>query len=165
MNYTNLVSLYDVKKKGLTNQNVDERLLTVSLSRSQDIDLSSVIGKKMLVDLQIKKAASTLNVKEKELIDDYILPYMAICIDIRAIDSLSNRIDNAGVGKVNATEFQNNQDEQNRKFRNSLKWDRDIITKDLTSFISGDKTSFPLYSGFGCDSSGGVSLLDSIITM
>jgi hypothetical protein len=167
MDYTALVTLNEVKKKGLTNQNVDERLLAVALLRSQDIDLSDVIGKSFMRDLQVKKSANTLTANERNLIDDYILPYLAICVDIRAIEATSNRIMNAGTGKVNATEFTNNQQDDNRVFRNSLKWDRDVLKTDLIKFIGENRTGFPLYKSFGCEggNSGNSSLLNNIITI
>lgn len=168
MNYEALVTLRDVKLKGLTNENVDERLLSTALLRAQDIDLTDQIGRAFLRDLQVRKSTNSLTIPEQEMIHDYILPYLAICVDIRAIDATSNRINNAGTGRVNATEFQNNGNEDSRLFRNALKGDRDVLARDLRSFLGENRIDFPLFTNFSeChkESGGGDSFINSIFTI
>lgn len=168
MNYEPLFTLKEIKLKGLTNENVDERLLVVSVLRAQDIELADQIGKKFLRDLQTRKVANTLTPAETDMLNEYVLPYLAICVDIRAINATSNRIMNAGTGKVNATEFQNNGNEDSRLFRNSLIADRDVLARDLVGHLNGNKSDFPLFKGFAvCERSGGdgSSFANSIFTI
>lgn len=162
MNLQPLISINEVKKVGLVNQNVDERLLSVALLRAQDIDLSAIIGKKFLRDLQVKKQQNNLNILEVELIVNYILPYLAISVDIRSVVATNNRIQNAGTGSVNATEFANNQQDKDLRFINYLKKDRDMIALDLVDFIESNEHEFPLYFGNGGDKP---SFLDTIFVI
>lgn len=165
--YEPLLTLHEIKRHGLTNQVTDERLLSTCLQDAQEIDLRNEIGIKIIRDLQEKKKNGTLATKEKELIHEYILPYIAKVVDRRAVIATSNRIRNAGTGSVNATEFRQNDLEENRRFRNELMWDEKVIARDLHKFLSENKSFFTLYKNADCceNSTKGNGLINKIFTI
>lgn len=162
-----LTTLYNIKKRGLANENVDERLLQICLQDAQDINLTDEIGLKFVRDLQEKRNKQTLNNYETELINGYIIPYLSKVVDRRATIATSNRIRNAGTGSVNATEFRQNTIEENRQFRNEIMWDEKVLAKEMHSYIKDNITHFPLYKHRdNCyNSTSNKSLINKIFTI
>lgn len=152
-----IITLAELKKYGLTNENTDERLLSASLQRAQQIDLVNATCKAFVDDYLAKNGV--YNATEKALLDDFVVPYLAICLDIRAVEATSNRIDNAGHGRVNSSDFQRATDEDRRLFINSLRHDKMTLENRLRK-----ATETHCGGGASCGA-GGKSAYPNIMTL
>lgn len=145
-----IVTLAILKRHGLTNQNADEQLLSASLTRAQTIDLVSATCQDFVDDFLSKNGV--YNPTERAIIDDYVIPFLAVCIDIRAVEALSNRVNNAGLSRPNGMDVQRNNEEDRRLFINSLRADKMILAERLRKAVEsycvgcgdkGHKDSYP----------------------
>jgi len=161
--YKLIVTLTEVKKHGLLNKNVDERLLSTCVQDAQDIDLAEQLGLKFVRYLQDLATWTPLHT---ELKLNYILPYISKVVDRRSISATNNRIMNAGTGHVQATEFRNNTIEEDRQFENKIMWDEKVLARQMHEFLGDNKSHFPNYKNSdGCEGRSGDSLLNKIMTI
>lgn len=102
-----LIDVESVKKLGYVHQNVLPDTIAVTIRRVQQTMLKSVMGKTAYEDLINKVSASLppttpivpLSQETKDLIDDYIQPYLVACVDYRIIYPLTLRSRSKSVGK------------------------------------------------------------------
>lgn len=102
-----LIDVESVKKLGYVHQNVLPDTIAVTIRRVQQTMLKSVMGKTAYEDLINKVSASLppttpivpLTQETKDLIDDYIQPYLVACVDYRIIYPLTLRSRSKSVGK------------------------------------------------------------------
>jgi hypothetical protein len=102
-----LIDVESVKKLGYVHQNVLPDTIAVTIRRVQQTMLKSVMGKTAYEDLINKVSASLppttpivpLTPETKELIEDYIQPYLVACVDYRIIYPLTIRSRSKSVGK------------------------------------------------------------------
>ena len=110
-----LVSPDDVKT-AYVNYNVDDSLVGASIRETQDIHLQSIIGSNLLYRLQelvynaineeddnIEDSGNTLY---KELLDDYVNPYMVSKSQAVLCAPLSYKLRNLGITKTNDDNIQ-----------------------------------------------------------
>ena len=102
-----LIDVESVKKLGYVHQNVLPDTIAVTIRRVQETMLKSVMGKKLYKDLIDEVSASLpptnpivpLSNATKELIEEYIQPYLVACVDFRIIYPLTLRSRAKSVGK------------------------------------------------------------------
>lgn len=102
-----LIDVESVKKLGYVHQNVLPDTISVTIRRVQETMLKRIMGKKMYVDLLDKVSNSLppsnpivpLDAITKELVEDYIQPYLVACVDYRIIYPLTIRSRSKSVGK------------------------------------------------------------------
>ena len=161
--YKLIITLTEVKKHGLINKNVDERLLSTCVQDAQDIDLAEQLGLKFVRYLQDLATWTPLHTELKE---DYILPYIAKVVDRRSISATNNRIMNSGTGKVQSSEFRNNNIEEDRQFANKTMWDEKVLARQLHEFLGDNKAHFPNYKNSnGCEGRSSDILLNKIMSI
>ena len=108
-----LISPDTVKSASYVNYNVDDGTIGASIREGQEIHLQSIIGSNMLYRLQqlVKAQMDGLmdgidaeeNELYKELLDDYIEPYLANKIQALLCMPISMKIRNLGVVKTGDT--------------------------------------------------------------
>lgn len=86
------------------NKNVDRDLIKAEIQLTQDIHLQAILGTKFLNSLysKISLTGNTFNADEKELVDDYIAPYLIQKSYATMIPNLWARTLNRGIMNGNA---------------------------------------------------------------
>lgn len=99
MNYRDVLLTNENIIKSTTNifENVNGNYLLPSIKLSQDIDLESVIGTKLLESLQQMVYRNEFKNIYKKLLDNYVQPYLTYSSIVRLIPTVSWKITNAGV--------------------------------------------------------------------
>lgn len=91
----------ETKLKAFTNinKNVDMDVLKAEIQIAQDIDLQTILGTKFYKQLQnqVSATGNTFNADEKELVDDYIQPYLIQTAYFNAMPQLMYRTMNRGI--------------------------------------------------------------------
>ena len=110
-----LVAPDDVKT-AYVNYNVDDSLVGASIRETQDIHLQSIIGSNLLYRLQelvynaIKEESDNIeesgNTLYRELLDDYVNPYMVSKSQAVLCVPLSYKLRNLGITKTNDENIQ-----------------------------------------------------------
>lgn len=94
-----LITEQKLKSFTSVNKNVDMDLIRAEISITQDIHLQAILGTKFLNSLYSKISATgnTLNADEKELVDEYVAPYLIQKSYAELIPNLWSRALNRGI--------------------------------------------------------------------
>lgn len=113
---TMLVSPDDIKGSSYVNYNVDDSIVGPSIREAQEIHLQAVLGSNLLYRLQelvynsIKNQEDNIDDDEnalyKELLDDYVQPYLEMKTQAVICLPVSMKIRNYGVAKNSDTNIQ-----------------------------------------------------------
>lgn len=79
--------------------NVEDKKLNPLILRCQDVNIEPAIGTTLYKRLIDGVESSNLSVDEITLINDYIVPYLVVCVTVRAIPLINTEIRNKNVGK------------------------------------------------------------------
>ena len=111
--YTNVLLTSENRIKSISplSDNLAGKYLLPTIKIVQDVHLRTTIGSCLLTALQQMIAEGTINDEKnliyKDLLDNYIQPYMAHQVLSEIVELVANKIVNAGVTQVN-DEHQNN---------------------------------------------------------
>lgn len=156
MAYNNvlLVSENHIKSISPLSDNLAGKYLLPSIKSVQDIQLSLTIGNCLLSALQEMVAEGTIedtgNTQYKELLDNYIQPYLTYQVLSETTDIVSNKIVNAGVVQTDDEHVYNSI----RADRNDLKLYflrlADSYKRIMQTFLLNNLKAFPELSECDC---------------
>lgn len=142
-----LTSEKHIKSISPLSDNLAGKYLLPTIKLVQDIELRGTIGSCLLTSLQEKigggSISGTSNEAYKDLLDNYIQPYMSYQVLSEITDIVANKVVNAGVMQVN-DEHQNN---SYRTDKNDLKLQflrfADSYKRMMQEFLLKNRSAFP----------------------
>lgn len=159
-----LIDVESVKKLGYVHQNVLPDTIAVTIRRVQETMLKSVMGKKLYEDLINEVSASLppttpivpISNETKELIEEYIQPYLVACVDFRIIYPLTIRSKAKSVGKGTDENHTPSDLAELIKLKDQMRADVDAYAENLTDKLFNRLD--PLAFGPHCHKHGNGSL-------
>lgn len=160
MKHVMLIDAESVKKLGYVHKNVLPDTVITTIRRVQQTMLKKVMGNKAYNELMDKVSASLpptpviipLDAETKELIDDYIQPYLVACVDYRIIYPLTIRAKSKSVGKGTDENHTPADLVELIRLKDQMKQDVDSYREDLLDKLNetedccdskGDKSTTP----------------------
>lgn len=142
-----------VKSQTSLNDNTYDKMLKPALERGQDLDLTECLGECMVQSLQTKVADGTISTPEntlyKELLDNYIQPFLAYTTMSNVVIEIGAVMGNGGVDTIT----DDHRTTLNLADRNLVKdyWLRfaDSYKRKMQEFCKKNKESFPELKGCG----------------
>lgn len=95
-----LISVENVKKLGLINDNVNDKLIAVAIRRTQDLKIQEVIGQNLYQVLMNKVASNNISGNYATLMNEYIAPCMVSYVDYYTGIFLNQKITNKALGTI-----------------------------------------------------------------
>jgi len=141
-----LFDINTIKDKALVHENVDETQLKVIIERVQDTYIQDVLGTALYNDLQTKVANATTNTDEDTLLNDFILPYLAVCVDSKAVYSLLYELRSQGFGVTTDQTFRSAQLNELQAMQDNLREDMKIYRELLVKYLCENASKFPDYT-------------------
>lgn len=142
----------ETKLKAFTNinKNVDMDVLKAEIQIAQDIDLQTILGTKFYKHLQnqVSATGNTFNADEKELVDDYIQPYLIQTAYFNAMPQLMYRTMNRGIVSGDMENAQPVDIETMKYLRSVQKTRADFYSQRLLDYllIGYGQNKFPDYN-------------------
>lgn len=142
----------EIKLKAFTNinKNVDMDVLKAEIQIAQDIDLQTILGTKFYKHLQnqVSATGNTFNADEKELVDDYIQPYLIQTAYFNAMPQLMYRTMNRGIVSGDMENAQPVDIETMKYLRSVQKTRADFYSQRLLDYllIGYGQNKFPDYN-------------------
>ena len=133
-----LISVEDLKKKGLIHQNADTKLLKVSIKRVQDMNIQPATGSPLYRELLRRVGANDWDADYRTLMNDYVIPALVAQVDYKVALYNLEKIRNKGTGRNTDDNFQANADDSNEAFRDELKKDAFFYVERLIGFLKDD---------------------------
>ena len=145
MNY--LISVENLKKKGLIHQNVDTKILTVAIKRVQDMIIQPCLGSPLYRELLRRVEANDWDADYRDLMNNYVLEALASSVDAMLVKVGSNKITNKGAVTIdddNATPLSRTELNQ---FKDELDSHSMFYLERLIGFLKDDcGTLYPEYT-------------------
>lgn len=92
-----LINLKDIKEESIIPLNTDEKILEIALKEVTHLELENLVSKEYLEKLSDGVINKNLEQKDKDVIRDYIKPFLIYGTIFFAIPYLHNKLNNKGV--------------------------------------------------------------------
>ena len=133
-----LVSVENLKKKGLIHTNSDTKILAVAINRVQSMNIQPALGSPLYRALLVRVASDTWTANYTELMDDYVVPALVALVDYK-VALLSNvKIVNKAVGRSSDENLTANTVSETISFRDELHKDAEFYLERLIGFLKDD---------------------------
>lgn len=153
-NMANVLLISETKLKAFTNinKNVDMDVLKAEIKVAQDIDLQTVLGTKFYNNLcaQVTLTGNTFTPIEKELIDEYVAPFLIHSAYHTAIPHIHYRTMNRGIMEGEAESARGVDIETMKYLRNIQKQRADFYKQRLLDYLNlgAGQNQFPDYINY-----------------
>jgi hypothetical protein len=142
-----LIDAQGVKDLGYVHKNVLPHVISVTIRRVQEVMLKKVLGKKKYLELLEKVAASLpptdplvpLDEATKELLEDYVQPYLVACVDYRIIFPLTHRARSKSVGSGVDENHTASDTNDLIKLKDQMRSDVDAYAEAIKEFLLGSQ--------------------------
>tara|TARA_R110000803_G_scaffold25739_2_gene61439 strand:- start:27 stop:539 length:513 start_codon:yes stop_codon:yes gene_type:complete len=142
-----LVSVENLKKKGLIHQNSDVKILAVSIKRVQEMNIQPALSSPLFRELLRRTGANDWNANYSELMDDYVVPALVALVDYKVALLANVKIVNKTVGRVSDENITANSTSERVSFRDELHKDAEFYLERLIGFLKDDcGTNYPEYT-------------------
>lgn len=142
-----LISVENLKKKGLIHQNSDTKILAVAIKRVQEMNIQPATGSPLFRALLERVRTDTWTSNYSELMDDYIIPALVALVDYKVALLSNQKITNKTTGRVSDEYIQANQKSDTVSFRDELHKDAEFYLERLIGYLKDDcGTNFPEYT-------------------
>tara|TARA_R110001606_G_scaffold56821_2_gene137669 strand:+ start:4889 stop:5410 length:522 start_codon:yes stop_codon:yes gene_type:complete len=143
-----LISVENLKKKGLIHQNTDTKILGTAIIRVQDMVLQPVLGSPLFRALKDRVEGTTAWTSDyRTLMNDYVVPAMVASVDYKAALLQKEKITNKTTGHVSDENITTATKAEIISFRSELQSDADFYLQRLIGFLKDDcGTLYPEYT-------------------
>lgn len=145
---TNVLFLSEniLKQYSVLQDNVDMKVVTPVIREVQEYYIHPILGTSLYKDLLTKVANNSLNVDEKTLLDDYVIPCMIQYCKYELPMAMNYKYFNKSVGVQNAENMNPATLDEIRaiedRARNKAEW----YAERLTKYLMANESKFPLYN-------------------
>lgn len=133
-----LISVENLKKKGLIHQNTDTKVLSVAIQRVQDRMIQPAIGSPLYRALLTRVENNDWNADYRTLMNDYIVPALVALVDFKVSKLTHTKITNKTTGNVSDDNMTSSTKAEVDAFRDELKSDGEFYLERLIGFLKDD---------------------------
>lgn len=142
-----LVSVENLKKKGLIHKDTDTKLLGIAIKRVQDMVIQEATGSILFRALLTRVQNDDWNADYRELMDDYVVPCLVAHVDFKASLLLTKKIVNKTAGRTSDENITSLTDSELSPFQAELLLDSGFYKERLIGFLKDDcGTKYPEYT-------------------
>jgi hypothetical protein len=95
-----LISVENIKRLGLTQENVNDKLVSVAIKRTQDLKIREVIGEDLYTALMERVNNNNVTGNYAVLMNEYIAPCMVAYVDYYTAIFSNQKITNKATGTI-----------------------------------------------------------------
>lgn len=148
-----LIDVAGVKRLGYVQDNVLPKLVEITIRRVQETMLRKVLGTEYYNELILDVSKSLpptspivpLSEERIELLENYIHPYLAACVDLKIVYPISFQIKSKSVGKGQDENHQTSDANEMIKLKDQLRQDvdayREILLEKIQELQGCEQTS------------------------
>lgn len=133
-----LLSVENLKKKGLIHQNTDSKILGTAIIRVQDMVIQPALGSILFRALLLRVENTSWTTAYRTLMDDYVTPAMVSAVDYKASLLQKEKITNKTTGHISDENQTTATKAELISFRSELQSDADFYLERLIGFLKDD---------------------------
>lgn len=140
-----LISEDILKTETILNDNVGAEYFGQAIETAQEIYLQQLIGTSLLNDLCVKVRDNKLNSDDKQLLDDYIIPYLKFKVLCEVTLPIAFKYRNSGVVQTNNEYAYNSTMKDAQQLASFYDQRANFFAIRLTDWLCANSTKFPAY--------------------
>lgn len=140
-----LISEDTLKTETILNDNVSAEYFSSAIETAQEIYLQQLIGTSLLNDLCEKVRDDKLTADDKELLDDYITPFLKFKVLCEVTLPIAFKYRNAGVVQTNNEYTYNTTMKDAQQLATYYDQRANFFAIRLTDWLCANSTKFPAY--------------------
>lgn len=133
-----LISVENLKKKGLIHQNTDTKILKVAIGRVQDMNIQEALGSPLYRALLDRVENNDWNANYRTLQDDYVIPALVALVDYKVALLLNEKITNKTTGQISDDNITAASRADILSFQDELEKDAQFYLERLIGFLKDD---------------------------
>lgn len=133
-----LISVENLKKKGLIHQNADTKILAVAIKRVQDMQIQPALGSILYRALLDRTENNNWNADYRTLMNDYVTPALVAWVDYKVALLLNEKITNKTTGRVSDDNITASTRSEIVAFQDELEKDAEFYLERLIGFLKDD---------------------------
>lgn len=133
-----LISVENLKKKGLIHQNTDTKVLSVAIQRVQDRIIQPALGSPLYRALLTRVETNTWTADYRTLMNDYVVPAMVAFVDFKVAKLTHTKITNKTTGQVSDDNITSSTKAEVDAFRDELRSDAEFYLERLIGYLKDD---------------------------
>jgi hypothetical protein len=146
-----LINIETIKEKGYTNYNVEDNIISTTITRVQDTMLKPILGTTFFNRLLEGVDNNDLNADEDNLLENYITPYMISAVDYRVINPLTYEIRSKTAGTTRDEHMTPLTESENNLLKDDLFQDLEVYRAALIGFLQKYCDLYPEYENPECE--------------
>jgi len=137
-----LITIAAIKEISLVNSNVDAKKFAIIVERVQDVAIRDVLGDDLYQHIL---AATTYTAAEQILVDEYILKYLTVSVEIESALHYNYDIRNKSVGRASDEYVSAGDFTDIDKLQNNLNKTANHYRNLMIDYLNNNSTDFPLW--------------------
>lgn len=150
-----IVSASAYKERSVIDENVNDSTLQPILRKSQN-KVKRLLGSDLYDSIITGIDTSTVTNDQKDLLNDYIVPYLISVNDYNVVPFLNYKLTNINLGKKTSENSTNSELDEVKWLRdNVLKSEVMELEKEMIDFLNDNTDTYPLFKEsryYNCDS-------------
>ncbi len=146
-----LINIDTIKEKGYTNYNVEDNIISTTITRVQDTMLKPILGSSLFDRLLQGVDNNDLNADEDNLLENYITPYMIAAVDYRVINPLTYEIRSKTAGTTRDEHMNPLTQSENNLLKDDLSQDLEVYRVALIGFLRRNCDLYAEYENPSCE--------------
>lgn len=145
-----LIDIDTIKEKGFVNGNVENNIISTTLTRVQDTMLLPILGTSFFQRLLTGVDDNDLTADEEALLDDYIAPFLIAAVDYRIVNPLTYEIRSKTAGTTRDEHMNPLTIAENNMLKDDLSKDMEVYRVRLIGYLKDNCLLFTLYNEYLC---------------
>src|SRR6056300_1521423 len=133
-----LISVENLKKKGLIHQNTDTKMIARSIVLIQDRVIQPALGSPLYRALLTRVQNNDWNADYRTLMNHYVVPAMVAWVDFKVAKLTHTKITNKTTGNINDDNINSSTKQEVDAFRDELRSDAEFYVERLIGFLKDD---------------------------
>ena len=133
-----LISVENLKKKGLIHQNTDTKVLSVAIQRIQDRVIQPALGSPLYRALLTRVQDNDWNADYRDLMNNYVVPAMVAYVDFIVAKLTNTKSTNKTTGHALDEHITSSTKQEVDQFREELRSDAEFYLERLIGFLKDD---------------------------
>lgn len=146
-----LINIETIKELGYTNYNVEDNIVSTTITRVQDTMLKPILGTSLFDRLIEGVNDNDLTADEETLLDTWIKPWLIASVDYRVIKHLTYEIRSKTAGTTRDENMNPLTESELNSLRDDLFKDIDVYRLQLIGYLKENCDLYPTYNDPTCE--------------
>jgi hypothetical protein len=140
-----------IKTYGVIENNVDDKIITSTISMVQDMNLQPILGSSLYNEISSQIDNNNITSDNKILLDEYILNYLLHTVTSECVVAMNFRFANKGIVTQNSENQYPVSVKELELIQTKFQGKADFYAQRLSLFLEQNCTKYPLFNNYNTE--------------